>query len=527
MNLAGNMNISRSAAGDNKENSEAAQWIDRAIIVCLFMFAAAAPHSIAATQTAWLIGMLLWVSRFAFYPVSVLHKSPLDYALLGFFILTGLSAFLSYEPMVSIGKLRAASLFTIVYLFAQNIPSRRVLRLLALTLVASCTINVLYTAGQRLVGRGVKIQSLTVESPLYASGVRAGDTLLEINGTRVNDPEDLINVLDIPDKKPATVKAYRHELLPTFKVQRGKLLAGSDAPQRLGVEGWSKGRDWRAPGFYGHYVSYAEVLQLILALTVGLFVALPSKRSWVGSLLSIAFVGFCFSLMLTVTRASWAAFLISSTVILLLGSSRRAILIVGLLAIPLVLAGLFFLQQKRNVSFFDQTDQSTTWRQTVWREGFDLLVSRPRHLIFGIGMDSIKGHWREWGMFDNGRLPRGHMHSNLLQLALERGVLALVLWLVLLGLYAVMLLRLARDLRESNDGGGNEQRFGPWIDRGIVFGALGGMIGFFASGLVHYNWGDSEVVMVFYFNMGLILALKRLSDARETRKTTSLLRIEI
>jgi hypothetical protein len=483
-------------------------------MVFLFLFAAVAPHSIAATQTAWLVGMLLWVIR-ACLPGFVFHKSPLDYALLGFFILTGLSAFLSYEPMVSIGKLRAASLFTIVYLFAQNIPSRRFLRLLALTLIASCAVNVLYTAGQRVVGKGVKIQGVQYASPLYAAGVRAGDTLLEINGTKVNDLQDLINVLDIPGQEPATVKAYRHELLPTFKVQRGKLLAGSDALERLGLVGWSKGRDWRASGFYGHYVSYAEVLQLILALTVGLFVALPGKRSWVGALLIIAFVGFCFSLMLTVTRASWGAFLISSTVILLLGSSRRAVLIVGLLAIPLVLAGLFFLQQKRNVSFFDKTDQSTTWRQTVWREGFELLVSKPRHLIVGIGMDSIKEHWREWGMFDNGRLPWGHMHSNPLQLALERGVPALVLWLVLLGLYAVMLLRLTRDLREPNTARGSEPRFGLWIDRGIALGAQGGLIGFFASGLVHYNWGDSEVVMVFYFIMGLTLALKRLTDARE------------
>lgn len=504
------------------KRARVAQWIDWAIMVFLFLFAAVAPHSIAATQTAWLIGMLLWVVR-AFFPGFVFHKSPLDYALLGFFILTVLSAFLSYEPMVSIGKLRAASLFTIVYLFAQNIPSRRVLRLLALTLIASCVVNVLYTAGERVVGRGVKIQSLQAASPLYASGVRAGDTLLEINGQKVNRIEDLINVLEIPDQEPATVNAYRHELLPTFKVQRGTLLAGSDALQRLGVEGWSKGRDWRASGFYGHYVSYAEVLQLMLALTVGLFVALPSKRSWVGALLIIAFVGFCFSLMLTVTRASWGAFLISSIVILLLGSSRRTILTVGLLAIPLVLAGLFFLQQKRNVSFFDQTDQSTTWRQTVWREGFNLLVSKPRHLIVGIGMDSIKAHWREWGMFDNGRLPWGHMHSNVLQLALERGVPALVLWLILLGLYAAMLLRLRRDLGESDDAGG-EQRFGLWIDRGIVVGALGGMIGFFASGLVHYNWGDSEVVMVFYFIMGLTLALKRLNDARETPKSRRITR---
>ena len=48
-----------------------------------------------------------------------------------------------------------------------------------------------------------------------------------------------------------------------------------------------------------------------------------------------------------------------------------------------------------------------------------------------------------------------------------------------------------------------------WIERGILLGALGGLVGFFISGLVHYNWGDSEVIMIFYFLTGLVLALYR------------------
>jgi len=43
---------------------------------------------------------------------------------------------------------------------------------------------------------------------------------------------------------------------------------------------------------------------------------------------------------------------------------------------------------------------------------------------------------------------------------------------------------------------------------------LGGLAGFFASGLVHYNWGDSEVVMIFYFIMGLSLVLYREREYR-------------
>lgn len=495
-----------------------AKVLDRAVLVFLFLLVGFAPLSIAATQTAWLMGLTCWALRFAFYPRPVVHKTPLDYALLGFFILTGLSAFLSYEPMVSIGKLRGASLFTIVYLLAQNIHSQRVLRLLVLTLVASCLLSVAFTFGQRAVGRGMKIQSLQSESPLYTHGLRVGDTMLSVDGHTINGPDDLISALTASTKGPAEVKTYRQEIVPTFKVPRGQFLPGDTAQQQLGIDSWSRGRDWRATGFYGHYVTYAEVLQLILALAVALYVSLPFRRSWLGVLLPLAIAAMIGALLLTVTRASWLAFMVSSAVILLLSVSRRSLVVVGVLAIPLILAGLFILQQKRNVSFFDKNDGSITWRQSVWRGGFDLLVSKPRHLLVGVGMDSIKSHWRQWGLFDHGRLPMGHMHSDLLQLALERGVPALLAWLTLLGLYARMLWRLHRDLSRKDSGEGSQNSLlpGSWVDRAIVLGALGGLIGFFVSGLVQYNWGDSEVVMIFYLIMGLTLTLQRQHAVRGT-----------
>src|SRR5687767_14106016 len=197
---------------------------------------------------------------------------------------------------------------------------------------------------------------------------------------------------------------------------------------------------------------------------------------------------------MTVTRGSWIGFAVSAVAMLLLTASRRTILIIAGCAIPLVLAGVFLLQQRRNIGVFDSADQSTSWRQMVWREGFNLLVNKPRHLLVGVGIDSIKGHWREWGMFDNGRQPIGHMHSNLLQIALERGVPALIAWLLLFAIYIRMLWRMVRSANDST--------------RGLALGALGGAAGFFISGLVHYNWGDSEVVTVFYFIMGLALAAR-------------------
>ena len=120
--------------------------LSKGVIACIFLIALFAPHSIAVTQSAWLLGMALWALRFAFYPRPKLFRSSVDYVLLGFFVLSGVSCVFSYNPMVSIGKLRAASLFTIVYLVAQNVPSLRVVRTLALTLIASCMVNVVWTA---------------------------------------------------------------------------------------------------------------------------------------------------------------------------------------------------------------------------------------------------------------------------------------------------------------------------------------------------------------------------------------------
>ena len=259
-------NISQTKS-DEKFPAVIIAWLDRLIILWLFVMALAAPHSIAATQSAWLLGMLCWTLRFALRPRPRVYRTPVDYALLGFFILTGLSAFLSYEPMVSIGKLRAASLFTIVYLVAENVPSRRVLRALALTLVASCSINVVYTLGQRIVGRGVKVENLSTASPLYIAGIREGDTLLEVEGRTLHNPDELFNALSTTNSEAAhpsnssasgttrtgevaqpgsvLLKYYRLENYWTNPVLRGHLLDGETPLARLGIGSWMRGRDWR------------------------------------------------------------------------------------------------------------------------------------------------------------------------------------------------------------------------------------------------------------------------------------------
>src|SRR6476660_7248125 len=122
--------------------SPAIRWIERGIVGCIFLIAIFAPHSIAVTQSAWFLGLVLWALRFAFYPRPNLFRSPLDYALIGFFIISGISGVFSYNPVMSIGKMRAASLFTIVFLISQNIRSTHIAKVLTYCLIGSCMANV-------------------------------------------------------------------------------------------------------------------------------------------------------------------------------------------------------------------------------------------------------------------------------------------------------------------------------------------------------------------------------------------------
>ena len=55
-----------------------ATGLERAILGTLFLFVIAAPNSIAATQSAWFLGLLFWVLRFTVWPRSKLERTPLD-----------------------------------------------------------------------------------------------------------------------------------------------------------------------------------------------------------------------------------------------------------------------------------------------------------------------------------------------------------------------------------------------------------------------------------------------------------------
>ncbi len=444
----------------------------------------------------------------------------------------------SYAPDISLDKLRGVSLFLIFYFVYGNLRTKRAARFLAFALVFSAMFAVVWMPLERIIGRGVAIYDFR-GSAFDQIGLQEGDVILQINGKKVGSLEDVRRrIFENPSEPQFKAQIYRADAYTLVDISRERIKPAERAEEALGIGRWTRSHNWRAAGFYGHFTTFAEALQLIISLTFGLFIAVISKQKFFARnkekeesaaenqkpktknhypkaqiLFGICLAGMAFALLLTATRASQLAFLISAVVIVLLNGSRRIILGLAVLILPLALVGLIFLQQSRRVGFFDPNDNSTTWRQTVYREGCNLWTSSPRNFLLGVGMDSIKRYSKDWHLFDDGRLPIGHFHSTPLQLGVERGLPALILWLLILGIYARTLWRGSKV--ESRESGvesldveiPNSKIQNPksldWQSRGIILGCLGGAVGFFTSGLVHYNLGDGEVAMVFYILMGI------------------------
>jgi hypothetical protein len=492
-------------AGINQENL-LAKWLERIAFIFLILLVLSAPHSIAATQISWLCGTLAWVIRLFVSPRPRFVKNRLNIALLIFGLWSVVSSIFSYAPDISLDKLRGVSLFFIFFFVINNLRHNKAVIFLAFALIVSCSVNVIMTPLQRVVGRGVEVSELRGDSPLVkvypgdkdGEKVRDGDTLLSINKKKVHSPEDIL--AEIERQGIIKLRIYRPDYEMEYNIRQADLLPGESASERLGIGSWKKSRTWRSAGFFGHYTTYAEILQMISSLIFGLLIAafVNSQNRKIQIILAVTLGAFLLALLLTVTRASQAAFMISAFFIVLIGASRKVFLTLLLVSLPLAAIGLYVLQQSRNVGFYDLADNSITWRKTVYGEAVDLATDSPRHLAVGVGMDSIKRYAKDWRLFDDGRLPSSHFHSTPLQLAVERGLPALAIWLWIIWLYGNTLWRKLK----ADD-------FSDWRERGVVLGAFGGMIGFFASGLVHYNLGDGEIAMVFYLLMGLSVFLAK------------------
>ncbi len=246
---------------------------------------------------------------------------------------------------------------------------------------------------------------------------------------------------------------------------------------------------FRTKGLSPSGITYAHSLAFPLTfLTVRLFV---SDVRWRERLLLLGGWGLMiFALLFSLTRGVWLAYLGVLGVFAVVKGGRAA-LAVGvcgvLLALFLLSAGLGV--RERVTQTFDL--KANVGRSQIWLANLDMIKERP---WFGWGY----GNYRKFREPYYQRYPQAnttaHAHNNFLQMWVDGGLLGLGAFLFL----CWVILR----------AGWQAYALAPMEAepvRNLALGATLGVLSFFLGGFTQYNFGDAEVVIVFWAITALVL----------------------
>jgi O-antigen ligase len=243
----------------------------------------------------------------------------------------------------------------------------------------------------------------------------------------------------------------------------------------------------RPQGVLGLYMTYSGLLMLVLCAAVSRVMFAKHHRAWAALVLP----GLVFALLFTFTRSAWVGACVGIGLLFLLRDFR----LLGLL--PVVL-GLFLAfapaaLTARLYSTFSLTDPSNMDRVAMMKSGFHIIKDDP---LTGVGPDMIIQVYPGYRDKNAVNQLNPHLHNVPLQIAAERGLPALAVWIW----FIATLLRDFLRRRHAD--------FPSLSNTGIA--VIGAML---AAGLFEYNFGDSEFLMMFLVLVTLPYAAERAPEA--------------
>jgi len=173
---------------------------------------------------------------------------------------------------------------------------------------------------------------------------------------------------------------------------------------------------------------------------------------------------------------------------------RKWLLVLPILVIFVYGAAPDFLQQRVRSIGSNQADHSAGARRVMYRAGWAMIKAHP---IFGIGPEGPQYEFERYR--PDAFLPKawyGHLHSDYLQTAASRGLPALgfLIWFFVLAFRDQH--EMARVWRD---------KAGEWLPRG----AAAACIAYYVEGIFEYNFGGSEVLMLWLFVLVLGYSIRR------------------
>jgi hypothetical protein len=458
----------------------------------------AAPHSIAGAWMGLSATTLGWLGRSFAIGTFGIRRTLLDAPLWLLFAWTALSSVFSVEPAESLPKLVNAATFLTFYL-AQALLTRTRAVSLALILIVSGVAGVVWSVAEIARGRGVVITEIAPMSPFSATPLRPGDAVWRVNKRRVSSIEEIdAAVRNAPVDTPLSLSVISRGEHVEWQAPA---VVSEQRPSTSGLAGAGRTHYFRASGWTRHYETHAEVLQMLAQLSLGFALAYWMRRraSRYVLLAASSFALLATGVALTAMRTVIIALDGGALVIAWLIGKRARPLIAAIVALVLIV-GAFVVWRTRAGGALSLSDPSASSRLTIAR----IAASRVReHPVLGHGMDAVHRHWQDWGFPGTDML---HAHSTPVQLAFDRGLPAVALWLWLIFACWTMARRAERLWRETDDARAH----------GLMLGTTGALAGFFLSSLVNYNFGDAEVMLLVWWLMGAVVACGRERTNRES-----------
>ena len=234
----------------------------------------------------------------------------------------------------------------------------------------------------------------------------------------------------------------------------------------------------RMTGFLGHWMTFSGILMMVTIILFSYLIFARDRPRWFYAAFAICIL----TLLLSLTRNAWLGFLTASF-ILVSFKEPRWLFAVPAAALVVFIASIWIFPSvvsQRISNTFNTTELSNRDRLEMLNSGLQIIRDHPWTGVGGGMMHSIYRHYRSPASI---QVDRSHLHNNFVQIAAEYGLITLAAWLWLIGKIVMDLARLLTEVR------GEEKIF--------VQGALAVVASLLIAGLFEYNFGDSEVLMVF------------------------------
>ena len=240
----------------------------------------------------------------------------------------------------------------------------------------------------------------------------------------------------------------------------------------------------RPRGTLGHYMTYSGLLMLAMGCALARILFGRRDRLWPVLVMPALAV----AVAVTFTRSAWVGACVGAAVLLALKDFR-------LVAVLPVVAAIFFAVAgpgltSRFMSIFSLNDPTNRDRVAMLREGGRMVRAHP---LLGVGPNMVEALYADYRGPDAVEQTNQHLHNVPAQIAAERGLPALGIWLWFVWL---VVMDLVRDFRA-----GHQQV--------LAAAGLAAMVSMLAAGLFEYNFGDSEFLMTLLVLITLPFAAAR------------------